>query len=196
MGISPPVDSTLVGARVDWRKNNHEVLVFGRANAVEGTPTSASQNGWIETGAALAGFYGSISTSAQYTFRDYLLDDTANSPPAAGTMCVTCNQFVNAAGSGVIHLQEVALDVTWRNTGRNGKKTRAAIGGFARVYDLQTPYVQTSNDARFGGRLDFQYWFTRALHAGVGAELAQTSPTLQRELAMVSSVRAMVEARW
>jgi hypothetical protein len=196
IGIASPINSAMFGARVDWRpaKASAELVAFGRALVPEDKPTLTSQNGWIEAGAAAAYMLGPIWTTLQYTFRDYQLDATAN---GGGPTAMPPVAFDNLAGSGISTMHEIALDFILRRSPKvAGKNLRATIGGFFRVYDVQTPYLTVSSDGRIGGRGDLQYWFTRDLHAGFAAEIAQPSPTFDRDLSVIASARAMMEARW
>jgi len=188
IGLAAPVSATTVGARVDWRRATTELLAFARADLPNSTATNVAQAGWVEGGAAVAGTpLGVAWTTAQYTYRQYLLDDSANQMGSA---------FDNTAGSGLERLHELALDSVFHRQTRGGKKWRASAGVFARVYDVRSPYVTVTNDLRAGGRGDLQFFLTRELHAQLAAEIAQSSPTLARELGPVSSVRAVLEARW
>ncbi|MBS1119270.1 MAG: hypothetical protein H6Q90_1498 [Deltaproteobacteria bacterium] len=104
--------------------------------------------------------------------------------------------FGNSASSGLDRMQQVAVEGTMATPSKAGKRWRFAAGGFFRVYDFRTPYRAVTNDARGGGRAELQWWFRRDLHLDVAGEVAQASPTLSRDLGVLSSVRAAVEARW
>lgn len=188
VGLAAPIDALTVGARVDLRRKEGELLVFGRAELPESTPATVDQQGWIEGGAAVAGqaFAGTWLT-AQYTGRQYLRETDANMPTTP---------FGDTAGSGLSRLHELALDATLRSQTRGGARWRAALGGFYRIYDLVTPYRTASSDGRGGGRLELSWWFTQLLHADLAAELAQSSPILAREIGTMSSLRGTLEARW
>jgi hypothetical protein len=93
-------------------------------------------------------------------------------------------------------MQQVAVEGTMAGRGKEGKRWRFSAGGFFRVYDFRTPYREVKNDARAGGRADLQYWFRSDLHLELAGELAQASPTLSRDLGVMSSLRAALEARW
>jgi hypothetical protein len=92
-------------------------------------------------------------------------------------------------------MHEVAADGTIYSGGR-ARRWRFNLGGFYRVYDFRSPYVEVTNEGRGGGRADLQVWVTRALRAELAAELAEPSAVLARELGMMSSIRGAVEARW
>ena len=188
VGLASPIDATTLGARVDLRRGDREVLGFTRVEIPEGTPTSVAQRGWVEAGAAIAGTPALAAwTTAQYTFRQYFLDAVANEMGSS---------FSNTGGSGLTRLHELAVDATWRRQTRSGRRWRVSAGAFYRIYDLRTPYVIAEHDGRGGARGDLQYWLSRELHVDISAELAQSSPVLTRDLGPVSSVRGAVEARW
>ncbi len=201
VGLAPPVDSTIVGAHVDYRRGEVEFLGFGRAQFSEGSPQagtapSVDQESYVEAGAAIAGSaLAGVYISGQYTFRDYSLDESANTTVMNGTTLVS-PFFDNTAGSGISSLHELAVDATLRSQTRGGNKWRASLGAFYRIYNLETPYVTTDTDGRGGGRGSFSWWFTRSLHADVAGEIAQSSPTLAREIGTMTSIRAALEARW
>jgi hypothetical protein len=92
-------------------------------------------------------------------------------------------------------MQEVAVDGTVYTGGR-GRRWRFNLGGFYRIYDFRSPYVEVTNEGRGGGRADLQLWISRDLRADVAAEIAQPSPVLYRELGTMSSIRGAVEARF
>ena len=166
--------------------------MFAEGSPQAGLAPSVDQESYVEAGAAVAGAaLAGVWITGQYTFRDYSLDENANS-----TVMSVPALFDNTAGSGLSSLHELALDATLRSQTRGGNRWRASLGGFYRIYNLETPYVVTDSDGRGGGRGSFQWWFTRQLHAEVNAEIAQSSPTLAREIGLMSSVRAAVEARW
>ena len=80
--------------------------------------------------------------------------------------------------------------MTWTST----SYACTAAGAFFRVYNLQSPYALVENDARVGGRLDFNYWFSRELRLKAAAEVAQPSPTFAPELEVLFSARTIMEA--
>jgi hypothetical protein len=188
VGLGAPIDAFTVGGRIDLRHRDTELLVFGRAELPESTPVSVDQQGWFEGGAAIAGqaLKGAWLT-AQYTGRRYSQTAAANLASAA---------FADTAGSGLARLHELALDATLRSQGRGGARWRVGLGGFYRIYNLETPYRTADNDGRGGGRAEAQWWFTQMLHVELAAELAQSSPVLAREIGTMSSVRGTLEARW
>jgi hypothetical protein len=93
-------------------------------------------------------------------------------------------------------MHQLAAEATLASRGGGGRRWRFSAGGFFRVFDFGTPYRQVKNDARGGGRLDLQIWLNRDLHVEVIGEVAQPSPTLARELGLMSALRATLEARW
>ena len=188
VGLAAPIDALAIGGRVDWRTDLVEILGFARANVPESTPQAVEQQGYLEAGAALAHApLPGMWATAQYTFRDYFLRDASNQMGSA---------FADTAGSGLATMHELAADATYASSGAGITKWRFGAGVFYRIYDLVTPYVTTSHDGRGGGRGSIQYWLTRQLHAEVAGEVAQSSPTLARELGTLTSIRAAVEARW
>lgn len=188
VGLAAPIDALTLGARVDYRRNDTELLGFARAEVPEGTATTVDQQGWFEGGAAvMAQPVRGVWTTAQYTLRQYLLDDAANQMGSA---------FGDTAGSGLDRLHELAVDGTLRSQGRSARRWRLGGGAFYRIYDLRTPYATATHEGRAGARADFQWWLQRDLHLDLGAEVAQSSPVLARELGALASVRAAMEARW
>jgi hypothetical protein len=187
VGLAAPAAATVLGARADYRRRAHEVLAFGRVQIAEGTTTSVDQQGWAELGAAYATLLAGAWTTAQYTLREYFLDDAANMPGSA---------FDNTAGSGLARLHELAVDTTWRPPARGERRWRLGGGLFYRLYDLRSPYVEVTSDGRAGARVHAQWWMSRALHVELAGDVAQPDPALQRELGALTSLRAAVEARW
>jgi hypothetical protein len=193
VGLAAPIDATTAGARIDWRnrKGSVELLAFGRAERPQGTVTTVDQRGWYEGGAALAGApLGArgrgVWTTLQYKLRQY---DAADGDEGVGS------PFGDTSTSGLDRLHEVAADGTLYSGGK-GRRWRFNLGGFYRVYDFRSPYVEISNEGRGGGRADLQVWLMRDLRADLAAEIAQPSPVLARELGVMSSIRGAVEARW
>ena len=187
VGLAAPTNATVLGARADYHEPTYELLAFGRVQIAEGTTTSVDQQGWAELGGAYATLVRGMWTTAQYTLRQYFLDDTAN---MAGS------PFGDTAGSGISRLHELALDTTYRGPAARGRRWRIGGGLFYRLYDVQSPYVQISNDGRAGGRVHVQWWLSRELHAELAGDIAQADPALQRELGALTSIRAAVEAQW
>ena len=187
VGLAAPVGASFFGARVDYRRGQVELYGFGRAEIPQGTTHSVDQNGWLEAGAAVATPILGAWTTAQYTLRQYFLDDTSNMAGAA---------FADTSGSGLQRMHQLAVDTIWHPASEGGKRWRLGGGLFYRLYDVQTPYLTVSNDGRAGGRADVQYWMSRELHIEVAADVAQSDPVLQRQLGVMSSVRAAMEARW
>jgi hypothetical protein len=194
VGLAPPIDSTLVGAQLDYRKGNKEALVFARANIAEDTVHFVDQQGWEEVGVGLAGApLPSTWITGQYSFRHYELNDAAgiNEVTTMGTIA-----FDDLSGSGLTDMHEFSLEGWWRSHRQGNGQLRIGGGFFYRIYDMVTPYEQTSNDGRAGGRLDLAYWITRDLHIIGNGELAQPSPTLMREIGTMSSGRIALELRF
>jgi hypothetical protein len=195
VGLNQAINALTVGARFDYRHKESEVMVFGRAQVPQDTVETVDQRGFIEGGAAasvmpLPGVY----TTLQYTLRQYQdpTDDLdGDGIPDAQEMG---SQFGSTSYAGLDRLQEIAFD-GWMRAPK-GNKWRFGLGAFYRIYDIVSPYVTVSQDGRGGGRADFQWWFTKQLHANVAAEVAEPSPTIQRELSTMTSVRAAMEARW
>lgn len=188
VGLAAPIDALTLGARVDYRHKDTELLGFARAELAEGTVTTVDQQGWVEGGAAvmLQPVRG-VWATGQYALRQYLLDDAANQMGSA---------FGDTSASGLDRLHELAVDATLRSQGRSARRWRVGGGAFYRIYDLRTPYVTAAHEGRAGARADVQWWIQRDLHVDVGAEVAQSSPVLARELGALSSIRAAMEARW
>ncbi len=188
VGLATPIDALAIGGRVDWRRNKLEILGFARADLPESTPSTVDQQGYLEVGAAAAmAPLPGVWAEAQYLLRDYFVRDASNQMGSA---------FRDTAGSGLSTMHELSADVTYATSSGAITRWRFGAGAFYRIYDLVTPYVATAHDGRGGGRGSVQYWFTRKLHADVSGEVAQSSPTLQRDLGTVTAVRAAVEARW
>nr|HEX4318956.1 hypothetical protein [Kofleriaceae bacterium] len=195
VGLAPPINSTMAGAQLDYRKGNKEALIFARANVAEDTVHFTDQQGWEEAGIGLAGApLPSTWVTGTYTFRHYDLDDTVNVDNSA--MGVASPAFDDLSGSGLRDMHEFALDGWWRSKKQGDGQLRVGAGAFYRIYDMQTPYVSTDTDGRGGGRLDLQYWLTRELHVMGMAEVAQPSPTLMREIDTMTMLRIALEARW
>jgi hypothetical protein len=106
------------------------------------------------------------------------------------------SDFADSSVSGVDTMHEIAVEGTLATKAKEGKHWRFAAGGFFRVYDYSTPYRQVTNDARGGGRADLQWWFKREVHLDLAGEVAQPSPTLSRDLTVMSSLRAALEVQW
>jgi hypothetical protein len=187
VGLSAPVDALTAGARIDVRRGLREYVAFVRAEIPRGEITHADRVGFVEGGAAVASSIGARTwANVQYMTRQRSLDSAAN---------IAGGSFGNTAGTGISSLHEVALDAVWRGRdSKNGRKWRISGGGFYRVYSGQTAYAQFNNDGRGGARADAQFWWNRNLHFIFGGELAQASPTMQRELSTLTSVRLGAEA--
>jgi hypothetical protein len=126
-----------------------------------------------------------VWATLQYTFRAYFLNESANQMGSA---------FDDTSGSGLGSMHELAVDGWWRTSG--ARNARFGGGLFYRIYTFETPYVTTDHEGRGGARLDAQYALTSTLHVTAAAEVAQSSPTIMREIGTLASLRAAVEARW
>ncbi len=188
VGLAAPISALTIGGRVDLRRKDRELLVFGRTELPEATPATVDQQGWAEGGAAIAGqALPGAWVTVQYTGRQYFREAGAN---------LAATPFGDTSGSGLDRLHELAVEATLRSQTRGGARWRFGLGGFYRVYDLVTPYRVADSDGRGGGRVDLSWWFSQVFHAELAAELAQSSPILARELGTMSSIRGTVEARW
>jgi len=200
VGLSQPVDAIRAGIRVDWQnaKKNGELLLFGSTEQPIGdTPINVDQKAYFEGGVALAGSpIGSrgsgVYTTAQYTYRQYVDEGADGDMRLDGVGSF----FGNSASSGIDRMHQLAAEASLATKGSGTSRYRFSAGGFFRVYDFRTPYREVTNDARGGGRADLKWWFSRDLHLDVAAEVAQASPTLSRDIGLMTSLRAMVEARW
>ena len=194
VGLDQPVNANIFGLRVDFRPwDTTEILAFASTERTSTTPTEISQVGWTEVGAAIAGgMIHGLWTTAQYKLRvtdiDAAIDAGANT---AGSL------FANTSGSGAKNIQEMSLDTTWKHSlAVQDRMVRLDVGGYYRIYDLVTPYEETANDGRFGARARAELVMNRNLRFEVTGEVAQPSPTLQRELSTLSSVRLCAEAKF
>lgn len=208
VGLAAPVSATTVGAQVDYRRKDTELLVFARMerpDAIEDVVT-VDQRGWIESGVAVAGSplgnrAGGMYTTAQYKLRRY--DDTASCSVVESPSCMVSDRndgpgsaFADSSTSGLELMHEVAVDATIRSQGKGSRRWRAQLGGFYRVYDFSSPYADVVDEGRGGGRVDVHYWFSRDFRLELAAELAEPSPVLARELSTMTAVRGAVEVRW
>lgn len=210
VGLATPIAATTVGAQLDWRRKDTEVLAFARAERPDDAAAvvTVDQRGWVEGGLALAGSplgnrAGGVYATAQYKLRQYSDYESCDVRATAACMAGGAERndqafgaFGDTATSGLDRLHEVAVDATLRSTGGGPRRWRFAAGAFYRVYDFGSPYVDVTAEGRGGGRADLQYWFARDLRAEVVAEVAEASPVLARELGTMTSVRAALEARW
>jgi hypothetical protein len=212
--LNAPIDSTSAGVRLDWQnqKKSAEVLAFARVHAPNQTPVFVDQRAYIEGGGGLAGtpigVRGSgVYTTAHYTYRQYT-DEGVDGDMRIDGACNdltdndmdgfpdNCLAFNNTASSGLDRMHQLAAEATLASRGSGGRRWRFTAGGFFRVFDFRTPYREVKNDARGGGRVDLQIWLNRDLHLDFAGEVAQPSPTLAREIGVMSAVRAALEARW
>lgn len=207
IGLNQPVDATDLGLRVDyWNKEKDvELLLFGRTEQPSGTPINVDQKAYIEAGVGLAGSpIGSrgagIWTTAQYTFRSYTQGTCgATQLLAMDPACPNAgvgSSFGDGSVDGLDSMHQVAVEGTLSTKPKDGKHWRFAAGGFFRVYNFSTPYREVTNDARAGGSADLQWWFKREVHLDVAGEVAQPSPTLSRDIDVMSSIRGALEVQW
>ncbi|MDQ3365700.1 MAG: hypothetical protein M3680_09770 [Myxococcota bacterium] len=211
VGLAAPISATTVGAQLDWRKRDTELLLFARAELPDdpAAVTTVDQRGWYEGGVAVAGSplgtrAGGIYTTAQYKLREYGDYSSCVTRTTAGCMDEgdrndgAFSEFGDSATSGLDRMHEVAVDATLRSVGSRsgGRRWRFAAGAFYRIYDFGSPYAEVVDEGRGGGRADLQWWFSKDLRAELAAEVAEASPVLARELGVMTSLRAALEARW
>jgi hypothetical protein len=187
IGLDPPEDATRVSLKASYTPiHSLELYGFARANAVaEGDTgtTSGFERSWQELGAAIGHRLDrALWTTLQYKVRVTDLDDAANLADA---------DFDNTAGTGVSEFHEIAGETRYS---LGYRKLTAAIGAYYRVYNVQSPYAEVTDDGRGGARVDADYWFSRNLRAKVAGEIAQASPAFAPELDTLLSVRALMEA--
>lgn len=212
--LAKPVDSTAVGVRADWqnKKRNAELIAFARTEFANDTPVFTDQRSYVEGGAGFAGSPigvrgAGVWMTAQYTYRQYTnegvdgdmrIDGACNDLTDADMDGIpdACLSFDDTSSSGLDRMHQLAAEATLATRSSNGKRWRFGAGAFFRVYDFSSPYREVTNDARGGGRVDLQYWLNRDLHIDFAGEVAQASPTLAREIGLMSALRAAVEARW
>jgi len=195
VGLNTPVDATRIGARIDWRKKETELLAFAATEQTGDTPANTDQRGYLEGGAGIAGSpVGSrgagVWVTGQYTYRKYL--DGGHDNDGMGTA------FGDSSTSGVDQMNEMAVDATLRSSGQkmSQRKWRASGGVFYRIYDFSSPYRDVKQEGRGGGRTDLSFWFSRDLRLQLAAEAAQASAVLSPEIGIMISARAAMEARW
>lgn len=213
--LNTPINSTSVGVRADWltAKKTGEVIAFARTEVPNETPVTVDQKAYIEGGLGIAGspigVRGSgVYTTAQYTYRQYTDEGDAGDGMRFDGACNdftdldmdglpdNCDTFGDSASSGLDRMHTIAADATLAARSGGGRRWRFSAGGFFRVYDFRTPYREVKNDARGGGRIDLQIWLSKDFHLDIAGEVAQPSPTLAREIGLMSALRAAVEARW
>lgn len=195
VGLNAPVNATRLGARLDWRKKETEILAFGAAEKASDTPVTTDQRGYLEGGAALAGSpVGSrgagVWATGQYTYRKYL--DGGHDNDQMGSA------FGDSSTSGIDQMHEMAVDATLRSSGMkmSARRWRASGGVFYRIYDFSSPYRDVKQEGRGGGRADLNFWFSRDLRLELAAEAAQASAVLAPEIGLMVSARAAMEARF
>lgn len=162
-----------------------ELYGFVRANLASGLETSGFNRSWSELGAAVSHRVGrKLFTTAQYKLRFTDLDDAAN---GAGDG----QEFGDTAGTGVTEFHELSADARYSLGYRS---MTVGAGVYYRVYDLQSPYAEVSDDGRGGIRVDGDYWFSKYLRAKLAGEAVQASPAFAPELGTLFSIRAILEA--
>ncbi|MCW5805040.1 MAG: hypothetical protein KIT31_21900 [Deltaproteobacteria bacterium] len=193
VGLNRPVDALNLGATLDYRKKESEVMVFVRTEQASGTPQFVDQRGYIEGGAALAGSpVGSrgagVWATLQYRYRQFL--NGGHDDDQMGSA------FGDSSTSGIDQMHEISADATLRSGGRGSRRWRFQAGAFYRIYDFSSPYREVTTEGRGGGRADLQFWMSRDLRLQVGAEGAEASVVLSPDIGFMTSVRAALEARW
>jgi hypothetical protein len=197
--MNTPTDATILALQVDWQTPNRKTEIFGVARAELSTdPITVENKSYVELGAGVAGTPVGVRGSGVYTTAIYTLRQFTDEGEGDGDMRIDGfgSAFDNTASSGIDRMHQLAGEAVLTTKSNAGKHWRFAAGAFFRVFDFKTPYREVTNDARGGGRLDLQWWFSRDLHLNVNAELAQASPTLSRDLGTMTSLRAALEARW
>lgn len=184
VGLTQPVRALTGGLRVDYARRRQEWILFARTELPWLTAATHDRVGFVEGGGALGLRLGAVWANAQLLTRQRLL----TTAPATG------GAFADSASAGIASLHEFALDGVWRSGVGSAMKWRVSAGAFYRSYRGRTPYATFSNDGRGGARVDVQYWATQAIHVLAGGEVAQPSPTFARELDLITSLRAGVEA--
>lgn len=186
IGLEPNEASTLIGARVNAVLTRaFEVYAFGRFNIVPDNSKSGFNRPYQDLGAALSARVGqSFFTTAQFKLRLQQLEDEAN---LEGT------DFFDTSGSGVTSYQEISAEGRYR-LGGSARRTSAALGGYFRIYNLQTPYAEVEEDARAGARADVDFWLNNDIRFKAIGEFAQPSPTFAPELDTLISIRLLTEA--
>ena len=182
LGFDPPQDALRVGAMVmAMLGRDVEAFAFGRANLPSDESQSAFDTPYEELGvAAQAGLGRALRINGQYKLRVHQLSDGGAGDP-----------FFDASSAGVSQFHELACELRYS---LGYRKATATAGAYVRVYDFQTPYAEVDNDSRAGGRLDFDYWLSRALRVKAAGEVAQPSPTFFSDVGMLASVRVLMEA--
>jgi len=197
--MNTPTDATILALQVDWQTPNRKTEVFGIARAEISTdPTNVENRSYAEIGAGVAGTPVGVRGAGVYTTAQYTLRRFTDEGAGDGEMRIdgVGSAFDNTASSGIDLMHQLAGEAVLTTKANNGKHWRFSAGAFFRVFDFRTPYREVTNDARGGGRLDVQWWFSKDLHLNVAGELAQASPTLTRDLNTLTSLRAALEARW
>jgi|GEM_PF-2864460 len=196
LGFVPYADTTRLGARVSYAIDR-ELEVYGFARAqLAADSTSGFNETYQELGAAAAANLGrAIDLLAQYKVRLRQLDDDANGEDAL---------FFDTSGSGPTMFQELSGEARYsfgyRKAGQASmgsyRKATVGLGGYLRVLSLETPFVETTNDARAGARFTGNYWISKMLRVHAAGEIAQPSSTFAPEIGTIVSVRGLLEARF
>jgi hypothetical protein len=183
IGIDPQ-EATRLSLRASYMMSRlTELYGFVRANLASGVETSGFNRSWQELGAALSHrFARKLWATAQYKLRLTDLDDEANAPG---------EEFTDTSGTGVTQFHEVAGDARYSLGYRN---MTVGAGAYYRVYNVQSPYAEVTNDGRGGARFDVDRWFSKYVRVKLAGELAQPSPAFAPELGTLFSFRAILEA--
>jgi hypothetical protein len=183
IALEPPADSVILGGKADWRVTPAiELYAFGRASLALEEATSTAQRTWNEAGAAASWTGGPLTASAQAKARRFLVEDEDNEPGSA---------FDDTSGSGVSAFRELAAEARYRLP---VARSSAAVGGYYRVYDVETAYAVVKDDGRAGGRAEVDFSPARSTRIKVAAEAAEPSPSFAAELGTLVSVRLVLEA--
>lgn len=183
IGIDPPEQSTRIGARINAMVTREvELWGFGRINISGDEKLSGFHRPWQEFGiAASARAARRVTVMGQYKLRLTTLDDDANGVETL---------FDDTSGSGVNNFQELSAEARYS---MGYKKVTVGVGGYFRVYSLQSPYTEVENDARAGGRAMLDYFFSKMTGVKLEGEVAQPSPTFSPEISTLVAFRAMME---
>jgi len=183
IGLDPPEQATRIGARLNAMVNRKlELYGFGRINLVSNDSLSGFNRPWQELGAAVSAKAAPrVTLSGQYKLRLTQFSEEANAVESL---------FDDTGGSGVSSFQEVSAEGRYS---LGYRKMNVGVGGYFRVYNLQSPYAEVEQDARAGGRAMFDYTFSRLTKLRFEGEAAQPSPTFSAELTTLVSFRAMME---
>jgi hypothetical protein len=180
LALPAPADAVRVGGGLMVRlPAGLEGYGFGRAHLAG---AAGFDQTWFEVGGAVQAPLGrQLTAGAQLKLRLHQLDEDTRLEGSA---------FDDVSGSGVAGFKEASAEVRWRQP----QKLGVAAGGYVRVYDVTTPYLETTNDARAGGRVDAELWLERRARVRFVGEVAQPSPTFAPDLDTMYSFRLLGEA--